>query len=462
LSLTRRFLAVALVALAITTLLSVRWVSERIESATLQSRAQSAAVFMRTFVEPLAQDLARGKELDPSSKNALDQLLTSSPLSNQVLILRIWHADGSLAFSSERDEPSAAPPATEEIDTAFKGQIFVELQDAHHDQAALERKHNVRLFEVNAPLYQTGTRRVIAAAQFYENASKLHSDLAAARAQSWILSGLLTLAMIAALYRVVQGANSVIEQQRQVIGERDAEAVRLASQNEDLRKRVETAHRRGMEHNERFLRRVGSDLHDGPAQHLALVLLRLDELVPYFPHSSEDEFRAAREVLEAIRRSTGDALREIRNISAGLSLPELQRISPADALEIAARAHERATGTRVERAIGTLPPHLPLPMTICLFRFAQEGLNNAFRHAAGKGQRLTALSDDTKILIELSDSGSGFNVDAWQQRNDRLGLYGLKHRVESLGGTFEIDSEVGRGTRLRVNFPNKSVRGIRV
>jgi signal transduction histidine kinase len=272
--------------------------------------------------------------------------------------------------------------------------------------------------------------------------------------QSWLLLAVLALAMTAPLLKIVQNAGAHIEQLQRVIRAQKAEEARLVARSEALRKLAETIQRRGMEHNERLLRRIGSDLHDGPAQHLALVLLRLDELAPLVEKAAEGGPSTSRNALETIRRATSDALKEIRHISAGLGLPELQKISLTDALAIAVRAHQRATGTRVETTIDSLPARLPLPMTICLYRFAQEALNNAFHHASGNGQRLSASYDDGTISVEIADSGPGFVVDRPAAGGERLGLSGLRYRVESLGGTLQINSAIGQGTKLTVQFRN--------
>ncbi len=93
-------------------------------------------------------------------------------------------------------------------------------------------------------------------------------------------------------------------------------------------------------------------------------------------------------------------------------------------------------------------------MTICLYRFAQEALNNAFRHAGGQGQRLGASYDGRTILVEVADSGPGFAAEHIAMGGERLGLSGLRYRVESLGGMLLINSTVGHGAKLSVQFRN--------
>jgi signal transduction histidine kinase len=386
-------------------------------------------------VEPLVQALPSAETLPPDATAAFDNLLSASGVASQVAVMRLWRPNGELVYTSDQVGGGTRTPSETDL-----------------EQAALEQKLGVKLFQIHAPLYKTGTREIVAVAQLFGVADSLHAELGWARAQAWLVLGGLALAVMAALFKIMQNAGVQIEQQQRVIGEQKDEAARLVSRNEALCKLIDIIHRRGMEHNERLLRRIGSDLHDGPAQHLALVMLRLDELAP--DKRVESAPGTSGDALQTIRRATSDALREIRHISAGLALPELQKISLTDALVIAVRAHQRATGTRVETAFGSLPARLPLPFTICLYRFAQEALNNAFRHAGGNGQRLSANYDGATISVEVADSGPGFVVDRPATGGERLGLSGLRYRVESLGGSLQINSVIGQGARLTVQFRN--------
>jgi signal transduction histidine kinase len=97
---------------------------------------------------------------------------------------------------------------------------------------------------------------------------------------------------------------------------------RLLAQNEDLRIRVERSSQRVSEINERYLRDLGSDLHDGPAQHIGLALLRVDALARTpAANKNAKQLNGAAADIATIRTALRDALNEIRNISAGLVLP---------------------------------------------------------------------------------------------------------------------------------------------
>src|SRR5262249_38903988 len=148
------------------------------------------------------------------------------------------------------------------------------------------------------------------------------------------------------------------------------------------------AQRASLETSERFLHRVGADLHDGPAQLIGLALLRLDILrgLVAAGQSKSDEFEKIRAVLQ-------DCLREIRHLSAGLAPPHLDSLPLRKVLELAVRQHEQRTGSPVNAIIGMLPNNMSSLHKVCIYRFVQEGLNNAYRHAAGIGQTVHVVSD---------------------------------------------------------------------
>jgi signal transduction histidine kinase len=147
-------------------------------------------------------------------------------------------------------------------------------------------------------------------------------------------------------------------------------------------------------------------------------------------------------------------LREVRELSRGLALPEINDLSLVEELQLVAQRHEQRTGTKVTLALGRLPKAASLPLKLCLYRFVQEALNNAYRHANGEGQVIQAQYIDEVLNISVRDRGPGMTEDAMLLETSgrtRLGLAGLRYRVESLGGLFSIDS-CASGTSVNAQF----------
>ncbi len=235
---------------------------------------------------------------------------------------------------------------------------------------------------------------------------------------------------------------------RRAAREWEEERCRLLAQNAELRRQIDESQRRLVEINDMLLRRVGVELHDGPAQLISFALLRLDGLRS---PGSTLYGSATPGDLERIRAALQEALAELRSMAAGLTLPELSCVSPADVLRLAVRKHERRTATTVACELEGLPEQVPAAIKSCLYRFAQEALNNAYRHAGGRGQAVRAGCCAGTIEVEVADTGPGFEPGG-ENGGGRLGLLGMRERIMSLGGTLEIESRPGLGTRLTTRF----------
>jgi signal transduction histidine kinase len=118
-------------------------------------------------------------------------------------------------------------------------------------------------------------------------------------------------------------------------------------------------------------------------------------------------------------------------------------------IEFAVMNHERRSRTRVKtNFISSLPSKAPHLVLTFLYRFTQEGLNNAVRHAGGKGQTVSAGMVGQQLFVEVGDEGPGFTNGLDSQPQQALGLAGIRDRLESLGGTLEILPRSGGGSRV--------------
>jgi signal transduction histidine kinase len=126
----------------------------------------------------------------------------------------------------------------------------------------------------------------------------------------------------------------------------------------------------------------------------------------------------------------------------------VENLTICQTLQMVAKKHEQLTGTRVECDVNGLEQTVSFPIKTCLYRFAQEGLNNAYRHAGAAGQALRARNDRDATEIWVSDQGPPTPIDEPPVGTGSQGLSGLRLRVESLGGTFRIQSGPGQGTTL--------------
>jgi signal transduction histidine kinase len=257
--------------------------------------------------------------------------------------------------------------------------------------------------------------------------------------------------LLAALVR--RASNTIITQQTE-LRERVTQLTALLAQNEQLHERVRRAAARTTALNERFLHRIAADLHDGPGQGLALALMRMETLADVCstcPATIAME-RTVGEEFRTINSALQSALTDLRAISGGLHLPEIGQLSLAETARRAVRDYERKAGLAVALSVDDMPREAPLPVKITLFRLLQESLANGFRHGGGADQRVTLNTCDGQLLVEVADSGTGFDLQT-AVAEGHLGLAGMRERVEILGGTFNVESAPGRGTVIRASLP---------
>ncbi len=212
------------------------------------------------------------------------------------------------------------------------------------------------------------------------------------------------------------------------------------------------------EANERRLVRVGFDLHDGPLQELAALAddLRLarDQLADSLTGRLRTILLGRFDDLEArlteIDRSLREVSHSLESSSAGVSsLPETLRRE--------LDSFERRAGVEVNVEISGTFDGISASQRIALSRIAQEALSNIREHAGATSVQVTLAEHDDGIRLEIVDDGTGFDVShtvVAAARRGRLGLVGMNERVRLLGGSFSLQSSVGKGTRVVVNLPS--------
>jgi len=456
-TLTIQFLIMGTVVLLVGMMAIGVWVTKEIKDGVTRNTAAATALYMDSFIAPRVQELALTNRLSPDTQRRLDGILQDNELGRRIVSFKIWKEGGLIAYSSHPSIIGKTFPVTPELRKAWSGEVSADFDHLGDEEDAAERARNQPLLEMYSPIRELDTGRIIAVAEFYETADELERNLFVANLKSWLVVGGATLLMLGALSSIVVRGSRTIERQRTQLQARISELSTLLTQNEELRRRLQASSNRVAEINERYLRRIGADLHDGPAQLIGFALLRLDSLrsalreqFPERKNSNEVDI-----IYDALHEAMGD----IRELSAGLTLAKLEEMSPLAVLEEIVSAHEKRTKTTVNTKIESMPETLPLPMKILVFRFVQEALNNACRHGHGIKQNVTCRIDGGELELEVSDGGPGFQPETATGKDGGLGLIGLRERIESLGATLQVQSTPGNGTRLTMRC---RVRGKRV
>lgn len=444
LSLTARFALTGSVVMLAAALIGGLWVTEIIARSAISSTAGATALFMDSIIGPLTRELEESDTLSIGPIRAIEEVMSTTALGDRVVSVKIWKPGGLVAYAADTELIGRRFPVSENLARAFSGEIVAELDVLDDPESAGERATGLPLLEIYSPIRKPWSGEVLAVGEFYEDATGLRTTLRDARLNTWLIVFAMTMLLAAALLGIVHRASAVIDQQRLALRQRAEEAERASQQNRVLRLRVERAAGRAAEMNERFLRRISADLHDGPAQLIGLAALRLGRL------TQSDDREVRRGEGDVVRRALDESMREIRAICSGLSLPDIEGAALAAVIADAAHAHERYTGTRVTLAVGDLPATVTPAVKICAFRFVQEGLNNAFRHAAGIGQRVEAAMEGAMLSVTVANApADGATTPA---DGGGLGLSGLRERVESLGGVFAFEAPPDAEVRMTMTI----------
>jgi signal transduction histidine kinase len=454
LSLANQFLLANMAIVVIGLVAIGAWVSHHLEGAVLNRTAAIAALYVESIMAPHLQPLASRPRLDAAEIAAFDRLMTESALGDQIVHFRILSPNGEVLYSPNHELIGQRFPVHAGLERALKGEVAAEVRSLREDESEFLGQRWSRLLEVYVPVREGGGTRILAVTEFYQVPNELDRAVAQARFQAWaVVSGaaLVSYFLLAAI--VKPGSDTIVRQER-ALRKQVAELSQLLEQNAQLHERMLQAAGRTTALNEQALRRISADLHDGPGQELALALLRLDALEARFEAAGVGEVG---EDFEIVRGAVRDALAEIRAVSAGLRLPELEPLSLAAVAERAVRDHKRRGGAPTELHLENLPLEAPLPIKIALFRSLQEALSNATRHGRGAAVSAWVSTEDGRLCLTVSDRGPGF-IPEEVPTNGHLGLAGMRERAELLGGSFDVDSAPGRGTIIRVTWPYEERR----
>jgi signal transduction histidine kinase len=188
-------------------------------------------------------------------------------------------------------------------------------------------------------------------------------------------------------------------------------------------------------------RKIERDLHDGAQQRLVALQIKLELLAEKIEATTPDDAKRLRSFEEEI----GLTLDEVRRFGRGLYPPLLADRGLSDALHAAARSAVLPTTIDVR-----LPHRYPREVESAVYFACIEALQNAAKHARGATSVRIAISGNGRLRFDVSDDGAGFDPSSVPGGN---GLTNLRDRVGALGGTLEVRSAPGHGTRVTGMIP---------
>jgi signal transduction histidine kinase len=205
---------------------------------------------------------------------------------------------------------------------------------------------------------------------------------------------------------------------------------------------------------EKERRSISRELHDEVGQSLEALLVdagRLSKLVPA-------ESTIVQEQIARIKSVTENAVNTVRNIALLLRPSMLDDLGLTSALEWQAREISRRSEMEVDVQSDGVSDDLDDERKICIYRLAQEALNNAAKHSLAANATVRVAQTADRISIEVADNGKGFDL----QRVRGVGLLGMEERVKRLGGTLIIVSRPGSGTSIKAELPLNVSHSLRI
>jgi two-component system sensor histidine kinase UhpB len=199
-------------------------------------------------------------------------------------------------------------------------------------------------------------------------------------------------------------------------------------------------------------RRIGRELHDQTSQTLTATLVRLDLCDRAL--QDHDSAEAHRQVLTC-KELLGHTIEEIKLLVYDLRPVMLDDFGLVPTLRWYIQSHVQGVGPEVVTDFDEAGTRLPGEVETALYRIAQEALSNAVRHSSATKILVRLTIRPGYVSLAVIDNGVGFDLDDALRGEARtgVGLASVRERVDLVGGTVNVESAIGRGTRLYVVVP---------
>ncbi|QGU00442.1 Two-component system sensor histidine kinase [Candidatus Syntrophocurvum alkaliphilum] len=202
-------------------------------------------------------------------------------------------------------------------------------------------------------------------------------------------------------------------------------------------------------------RKIARELHDGPAQILASMLIRLD-LVKHF---IENDTNKISDETDNVKKMAKESLGDIRRVMFDLKPTPLDETGLINSLRQYFDDYEAKYNMYIEFVVFGEEHKYDSSLEIALFRLVQEAITNARKHS-GVNRVLVKIQDNGKnLLLIIKDTGKGFDTEeVLHSDKESYGIMGMRERVELFGGKIDIISKIGSGTQVIIEVPIEGER----
>jgi signal transduction histidine kinase len=197
--------------------------------------------------------------------------------------------------------------------------------------------------------------------------------------------------------------------------------------------------------------RLSRELHDTLAHTLSALVVQLDAVVAVWEPIPE----RAREMMEGMLKTTRKGLDETRRALRALRAAPLEEMGLVLALKTLAEDFAARNGMSLDLDVPEDINSLPPEVEHGFYRVAQEALENVIQHAGAKLVQVRLEQSEARLTLTVADDGRGFDT-AQEATEHQLGLQGMYERAELLGAEIEVNSEMEKGTLVRLSKENDS------
>ncbi|WP_042354025.1 sensor histidine kinase [Bacillus rubiinfantis] len=196
-------------------------------------------------------------------------------------------------------------------------------------------------------------------------------------------------------------------------------------------------------------KRLSREIHDGPAQMLANVIVRSDLIDRVYRENGPE---ASFQEIQSFKKMVRAALYEVRRIIYDLRPMALDDLGLVPTLRKYLRTiEEYHNNSEIEFENIGLESRLPAKYEVALFRLIQESVQNALKHANACQIKVRLEITNLRVAVMVKDNGVGFDVN--KKKPESFGIIGMKERVDLLNGEITFDSKIGKGTTVCIRVP---------
>jgi signal transduction histidine kinase len=260
--------------------------------------------------------------------------------------------------------------------------------------------------------------------------------------------------------RIVELATSTRQLKAEIVQRKSAEKslkhserhyAELLEQSRRMQEQLRRLSRELLSAQEEERKKISRELHDVIAQTLAGINVRLAALKKEAALNTEGLEQNIARTQELVQQSVDTVHRFARELRPTV----LDDLGLIPALLTFMKSFRKDTGIRVSLAAFAAVEQVTGDRRTVLYRVAQEALTNVARHAHASEAEVTILKVEDAICMKITDDGKGFHQARLSQgkKSKRLGLLGMRERVEMVNGKFTVESAPGNGTTIQAQIP---------